>query len=137
MNGSRVGLWGERRLADGTEIAATGETAEIPTVTVREVRDGKFVSLRGYYDGLGGGGPARDDTQRVGIQARFSAKRRQPRRTSGAEEVVFGADDELHECTAVELGAGLAGLGPSGGPERIGDRGEALAEPLMNVRLTG
>ena len=35
---------------DGTEIPATGKSVELPGVTVAEVRDGKFVSMREYLD---------------------------------------------------------------------------------------
>ena len=37
-------------MPDGTEIPATGKTVELPGVTVAEVRDGKFVSMRDYFD---------------------------------------------------------------------------------------
>ena len=37
-------------LPDGTEIAATGKTMELPGVSVVEVRNGRFATVRDYVD---------------------------------------------------------------------------------------
>jgi ketosteroid isomerase-like protein len=37
-------------LPDGKEIAATGKTVKDATVSVSEVRDGKFTTMRDYFD---------------------------------------------------------------------------------------
>ena len=39
-------------MRDGTEIPATGKTLEYPGVTVGEVRNGKFVTMRDYFDNV-------------------------------------------------------------------------------------
>ena len=37
-------------MPDGTETPATGRSLEIPAVTVAYVRDGKFLTMREYFD---------------------------------------------------------------------------------------
>jgi steroid delta-isomerase-like uncharacterized protein len=37
-------------MPDGTETPAKGRSLEIPAVTVAHVRDGKFVTMREYFD---------------------------------------------------------------------------------------
>ena len=41
---------GPMGLPDGTEFAATGNTLEIPGVSVLKIRDGKVASFRDYFD---------------------------------------------------------------------------------------
>ena len=41
---------GPMAMPDGTEIPPTGKTLEFPGVDIGEVRDGKFATLRGYFD---------------------------------------------------------------------------------------
>ena len=47
---SRITHTGSFTMADGGEIAAKGNTVEVAGVIVGTVRDGKFASLRDYYD---------------------------------------------------------------------------------------
>jgi steroid delta-isomerase-like uncharacterized protein len=41
-------------MPDGTEIAATGKTVELPAVNVATVSGGKFTTMREYYDNAAG-----------------------------------------------------------------------------------
>ena len=47
---SRLTHTGSLTMADGTEITATGKMVEHPGVTISQVRDGKFASMREYFD---------------------------------------------------------------------------------------
>jgi steroid delta-isomerase-like uncharacterized protein len=41
---------GPLALADGSVIPATGKSEDLPCVTISEIRDGKFVAMREYFD---------------------------------------------------------------------------------------
>jgi steroid delta-isomerase-like uncharacterized protein len=45
---------GAMTMPDGTEIAATGKAVELPAVNVATVTDGKFTTMREYYDNAAG-----------------------------------------------------------------------------------
>jgi ketosteroid isomerase-like protein len=47
---SRSTNTGPLTMPDGTEIPPTGKTLELPGVTVATVRDGKFATMRHYFD---------------------------------------------------------------------------------------
>ena len=47
---SRATNTGPLTMPDGTEIPPTGKTLELPVVTVATVRDGKFATMRDYFD---------------------------------------------------------------------------------------
>jgi steroid delta-isomerase-like uncharacterized protein len=46
----RATVTGQATMAHSTQIAATGKRVEVAGVTVGTVRDGKFATMRDYYD---------------------------------------------------------------------------------------